>query len=351
MALPRPTSDTVPVAVRVRFRDARLRVWLITLAPVVVFLLTVALASELTARVVNCDLAADCTPHIPAVKAIPLENAPMLPFSELRGRLTWCLSVLAVAVTVSLLLGATLETMGVVRRPRIRVLLRTCTVGAVLLLGLRGMDGTYAFNEAFLGETVYSLTPSTRLGVAFAEGMGHAALLGLVLSVAAVLYAAARSVHLDAPVESARAAEELSVHQRRMNTLLNLGALALVAGTLESSALYSWANTMFLPADIYFGKDGTNDLPAAMGLLTGAFYSLFLTAVFAPGFGLLRRMANQLAVAANPDATVSDRQTWLEKHALDASLPKHLVSALAVLAPTIAGGPLVAFFQALLESA
>jgi hypothetical protein len=139
-------------------------------------------------------------------------------------------------------------------------------------------------------------------------------------------------------------AEALAHAQKRIRVLLYLGAIALVAGTLQSSALYTWAITMLDPGEYY---SNSSDIPQAMGILNGAFYSIFLAGVFVPAIAHLRTQGLTLVEAILSDASAAERKKWLEDNAIEGTLPRQLLNALAVSAPLLAGGPLVSLLEGL----
>lgn len=174
--------------------------------------------------------------------------------------------------------------------------------------------------------------------------LGTSALFFLAIAASAVLLQTRRTGAPAAPRDDEVAV--LAASQERIRTLLYVGALSLVAGTLQSSALYSWAGSMLSSRSIgtvgadaveYFAK-GT-DIAQTMGMLNGSFYSLMLATIFVPAFALLRVKALLLAHEADPAAAPADRKAWLEGKGIGASVHTHIVTAAALLAPAITGGP------------
>ncbi|HKP36601.1 MAG TPA: hypothetical protein VJT71_07055, partial [Pyrinomonadaceae bacterium] len=183
---------------------------------------------------------------------------------------------------------------------------------------------TFDFNAKFLGPTVYRVAP-TKPFVVGVEAMAPVALVGLAISVSLLLLLSNRMNLANPKLQVQAKANALAETQRRVRLLLYLGALALVAGTLEASALYTWAVSML---DVT-GYSYASDIPQTMGILNGALYSIFLAAVFVPAMIQLRILARRLAETAKPDASDVERNKWLEDNAIAGTIPRELYSALA----------------------
>lgn len=140
----------------------------------------------------------------------------------------------------------------------------------------------------------------------------------------------------------------MAIDQKLIRKLLYVGALALVTGALQSSALYSWGVTM-IPSEMLkaynFDPSKSTGIPQLMGALNGAFYSILLGVIFAPAFIQLGAIADRLLEQAKPNAVESERNTWRLEYALDSSVPQKLLSALAILSPMLAGGPLTSLIE------
>lgn len=208
---------------------------------------------------------------------------------------------------------------------------------------LLASDSTsYAFNQTLLHPTVYAIADARSL-VAGVEALGHAALLGLALAVGAITYRAHRGLQEFRSEATADPTSALVSGVAMLRTLLYTGAITLVAGTLQSSALYGWASAVSQADADYLG---TENVAQVMGMLTGSLYSLLLAVVFIPGFITLRRVAEHFAAAAHPSGPPAERVKWLSEHSLAVTLPRQVLNTLAVLAPTLAGGPLIAILEA-----
>lgn len=241
--------------------------------------------------------------------------------SETRARLIWGISILFAALTIGTTLTAALLIVGIPTSVRSwRSLALALPVIPILLAWIVHTGGAWDFNETMLDSTVYHGT-SAKYFVTGIETLAYSTLVALAVATGCILF---RISPWPRPVPTPTAALRVSAlarYNRRVRLLLYLGAAALVAGTLEVSALYSWAVDLL--------DNGAKDMPQAFGVLTGSFYSILLAAIFLPTFGVLRSQAQRLADVARPGATDVARHKWLTENAIEASLPKQLVSVFA----------------------
>ena len=267
-------------------------------------------------------------------------------YAQILGRLTWATSVLFAVLTVGACLIAALIVVG---SPRSMYSWRNLAVVlpalpfALYTPSQRG--GAWRFNENLLGWTAYSGT-NAQLFVSVVEALAFSALTGIAFAAGCVLYRTTVRRHGTSDEIEARLVD-LARHHRHIRLLLYTGAAALVGGTLEVTALYQWAVNLLDPT--YARVEDSKDLPQAMGLLTGSFYSLLLASIFVPTYGTLRVHAEHLADNAKPTATAAERKAWLIDNAIDASVPRQILSILAVLSPLIAGGPVTQILDMLAQ--
>ena len=260
-------------------------------------------------------------------------------FAETIGRITWSISILFFALTITVtFVAAFQEIFGTrLRSVKLRISALTLFLAAALplLILLPGVK-EFKFNVMLLGNTTYKVAPVAKNFVIGVQILGALALTALAIAVSLVL--SQNRVKSPVATPSALARDFESVRK-----LLYIGAIALVAGTLEASALYSWAVSMMpagqVPSDLVYYST-VKDLPQLMGTLNGLFYSILLAGIFAPAFIQLRGVANRLVDEAKPGVTYSERNEWLKAQGVDISISQQLFSALAILSPTLAGGPL-----------
>lgn len=310
-------------------------------APMIGLASLVLLAELFIVNVGYCggDRTPSCIPHQPP--AFAEWPAGFVPFGELQARLTWCLAALfylmsvfgLVLVASGMITGSTRESD---RADRFITGL-WIVAGIALAPALGGHD--LLFNAELLGRTVYKRA-NIGVTVDVIEFLAVVALAALGVASSRLLVQANNKV-VAPSIPPAVAAVWLARLQRRAQTLLNVGAIALVAGTLQVKTLYAWAATMIAPAtkgapaESYYA--GSDSMSGAMGMLSGALYSLLLAAIFVPCFAQLQRHANQLA---DREASVTDaptRAAWLASHGLDATIVRKALGTLAMLAPLIGG--------------
>jgi hypothetical protein len=342
--------------------------WSHALLPPFALAAMVLMTVLLIGRTVDCDAtrlrpgSGMCIAHAPAVTIDPAIQAALdaepqagadrrsaesssFRFSELRSRLVWGISVVFVFLTAGGLLLISASTLDILPHRVARAGLRAVILAVViivLVLYLRELDHSYGFNEALIGATVYKVTFAAPF-VAIVEALGHSALIAVALATGCVMYQAA-SDRWRAPGSIEEQAATLAVALRRIQLLLFMAALATAAGAIQSTALYSWTMTM-LEQSQYLTD--AKDLPATLGGLIGAFYSILLAGIFAPALFIMAAWANQIADTAVTRRTELTRAEWLAKRDIDISLSRRVISALTVLAPLIAGGPLSQLIKAL----
>lgn len=326
--------------------------------PLISLVLTATLALYLLERFVVCS-AADwrCAPHVPAVSVIGgvAADSARVPLSELSGRSTWALSALVFTMTLAaaLIVGG----YGVWRtfrhRPFVLFAAVVVTVlAAAALFEVLPTGDPFVLSDTVLERTVYVITQAA-LVVTGVEILAAAGFAVVAIALTGALDLSFRVTATGGTAEDR--VVRLSKYQRLVQSLLIVSAIALAAGSLEASALYSWAGTMIQPAMVpvspdssiaYF--DGGDALARTMGPLVGTFYTIMLAAVFVPALVLMRIAARRLAWQELGDTALEPQlEKWLEERAILASVPRQLGATLAVFAPLIAGGPLSAILQAL----
>jgi hypothetical protein len=263
-------------------------------------------------------------------------------FTEVKGRLAWSVSILFAVLAIGATFAAALAVVGIASgRGQGRAAGWLLVLLPIPVYRLLTQNDAWKFNRVLLDCTAYHGTQAAAF-VAIIETLAYAALLALAIANGCILY---RAVRFQGPIrtKTASAAVRLARRQRQMRLLLYTGAAALVAGTVEVTALYTWAASLTDPK-LHWGVEG-NEIAQSMGLLTGSFYSILLAAIFLPVFAVLRTQAERLADLANPTNLGAVRSKWLADNSLEASIPKQIISLLAVLAPAIAGGPITKLFE------
>jgi hypothetical protein len=324
--------------------------WVAALGPIVALAVMVLLTWALLDRVVNAvadptaaprtavpslsgPTAAPVTPAAPAAASAPKDSIAPSRFDETRGRLTWSISILFAVLAIGGTFSAALVVIGETTSEHRWSRWLLLAIPALLYTPLYRTEA-WRFNKPIIDDSIYHET-GAKYFVTGVESLAYSTLIALAVAVGCVLF---RTLRSQPGADVSAAAAMLARHQRQIRLLLYTGAAALVAGTLEVSALYTWA-VQQLPATSEYAA-GSKIIPEAMGWLAGSFYSILLAAIFVPTFSILRYEAEHLADKAKPNKPAVVREKWLVDHAIATSIPKQFVSAIAVLAPLIAGGPL-----------
>ena len=310
----------------------------------------------------------DCQPHQAHIEYLKLDDSYWTPFQELESRTTWGLSVLLFSISLLFLVVLSL---GAWRSTRLGVL-ETAAPLAVAVIGGAAMwvfdlvpaAQDFTFNRIIL-KPVDDIAPANNGFVSLVESGGVIALV--LLAVAASLLLRASMSAVENSEDDVSAASAVSSNINGLRALLYVGGITLVAGTMHSAALYSWAETMIapasqlvdrLPAGIELKNDNTasdtliysaggSEISRAMGALNGMFYSILLGSIFAPAFLYMRHQTWILATRASGNGGHADAQKWLDEHGLSTGIPQGILSAVTVFAPAIMGGPIVQLVERL----
>jgi hypothetical protein len=308
------------------------------LSLLVMVVLTQALLNNVIQRPPYAHATADSTAiaKVPCTTLVSADTAAArggsLGFAERRARIVWAIAILFVVAT----LGATFAAnLGLLEGAWMKG-------GAVLLVLLSPLvppSDAWKLNANLLDCTVYQNT-GARSFTETLQSISVAMLVLLAIAAGVVILRVFRdSLPADGDgVKLAEATRDLARHQRRIRLLLYIAAIALVAGTLEVSALYAWAASL-VNAKRALGVD-TSVISDTMGAVGGSYYSLLLATIFVPVFVALRNRAEEITDRAREKIPVVDQAKWFTENPIESSIPRQIISALAVLAPLIAGGPL-----------
>lgn len=306
-------------------RRERIRTIAAAVAPPVLSMGTVAAVVLVARRLIQVD--------VDHLGLAPLLRVPAgdlaLGVQEIAARLVWGMSAVvlvvacvATAVAAVVVLDRALLDSGV--GPS-RFALTVATVGAVAVpafvvarFDFGGVTSTLV-NETFArtGLRGVSVLPNALHGLSFA-------------SVALVL--AASCAALGRPPGTGDRVDHLVRQLRRLQVLLYVSALALVAGVVEVTALMRWS-TVLLPSSA--AADAIRSLATIWPAIVGTTYTLLLIAVFVPAMAILAHRGRALAPDRDPKA--ADR--WMEEQGLRSPLTAQVSRVLAVLGPLLAGGP------------
>ncbi len=158
----------------------------------------------------------------------------------------------------------------------------------------------------------------------------------------AVLLILGASATLAFPVSDSQGMDDLRAQMHRLRRVLYAGAAVLVTGVIQTTAMHR------LPIPL-LGDDGESLQQVAGGLAVamGTLGTLFLLAIYLPAAQILRTRAMKLAAGATGVRQPSKLEGWLRERGMESSLPQQLSRLTAVLAPFLAGGPLMAALKLL----
>lgn len=320
--------------------------------PFIFLIVAVAIANYLLGEIISCE-PSTCNPFTPAIEILSNDlQKPVGTFSELSGRISWSISVLlfflAIIVIYSVMLWNVFVTTQKPSLPMVMIVL--IVVIAIIANSVEGFSDTFKFNSAFLDPSVYAVS-SAYAFVDIIQILGITTLCGLAITLSILNWCASETVLKDEEVNEEKGSVDsiyqLATLQGRVKTLLYLAALVLVAGTIQTSTLYTWAVSMINneglvansgTAALHYFDDITK-LPGTMSFLSGAFYSILLFTVFTPALVHLRILSLKLARANSEKTTIGEQQTWLENNSLGSSATQQILSILLMLSPIITGGP------------
>jgi hypothetical protein len=296
----------------------------------------------------------NCNPFTPQVEILKAESGKIIGrFAELSGRISCSEAALLFFLSIAALYVVMLWNVFIaVRQSILQILIIGLFILAIALLVGHGLSiaNSFGFNEPLLGPTVYSVSSALKV-VDIIQSLAVATLFSLAVVLSVLNWRTSEEVLVNDEINLTKSnAEEiywLATMKRRVQALLYLGAIVLVAGTIQTSALYTWAISMIDPSidmassgaagAYYFGQ--LQDVPKLMGFLNGAFYSILLVTVFTPAFVHFRLLSLKLARSICHETNIQEQQSWLEENSLSGTGVDQIVSILLMLAPVIAGGP------------
>ncbi len=177
----------------------------------------------------------------------------------LEGRLLWGASVIGLVTASALVLGVTWRTLRPAGGP---VLLEAGIVVAIAVVGVfvgflfKELGPASVFFESFRPRVAWSMEAIVRV----LDALTAAVLIALIGAFAVVVYSAD--------------GKPGAVHLRRLDTLLRVGAVSLVASVIEVYALYHWGS--------FFSDDqpALDRVAFGMAATAGLSYSVLLLALY-----------------------------------------------------------------------
>lgn len=294
--------------------------------------------------------------HIPQIRSIVYKTTDNTPFSELKYRLLWSASVvffffsfLCVSVVSAFIFRR-------VNGPNVFylvILLVLLGGGVFYQCGLLPFADINYFNEILLFPLERKFKNYDDF-VTAVELLGFATLLLLAMASSLILFAVAHNNQL-----ASQSIESMVEKQGYLRALLHFGVLALVAGTIEVSTLYTWGMQLVEPeilAPVFpgVGKEevlayfsSTSEVAKGFSLANGVFYSMLLAAIFTPAFVIMNKFAKDFAHQQNPEKTNKEKQEWLEENDLASGIPQRVVQIFLALAPAVVGVPVVSLIESI----
>lgn len=252
-------------------------------------------------------------------------------FATLVYLVAWIAAVVGgVVVLYRLLSGRSARRLGLVAGA-----LGVSLVGAVLRFNCPLQVGgvTEILAAAFRRLGIREVETLLALSQAFAVG---AALL--------LLIAASATLKPSAATDNTEAGRELRRRQRLLQVVLYLGAVVLVAGTVQVVTVYQ------VPVPLLAGeaeRAAMSRLAQGLSVATGGLWTLVLLAIYAPAALILRHRATRLAGHAFDSREAESEESWLEEMGLASSWTSQLARLAAVASPLLTSGPAALLIEAL----
>lgn len=282
-----------------------------------------------------------CVTHIPRIEVSDVKDTSYeWSFLEFKGRYYWGLS--AVLFSITSLISFVITLYIVFSVTNIATTICFSLSMTLMFFLFTKVEQTWAINTYLLNTSIYEYTSALDT-IVLIEASGHTLLLGTGFAISAIIYRSFKYFDIKDPN---KITSELGACSRSMSTLLFSITPCLIAAAIHSAALYSWSINYYETTD-YFGNQ-LGKFPTVMGFLSGAIYSLFLSAMFVSGFGLLRWRIRQLALEVN-NGNDSNAESWISKQRLLLSTQSRLASFFAVMGPLLIGGPGLEIFKALVS--
>jgi hypothetical protein len=143
--------------------------------------------------------------------------------------------------------------------------------------------------------------------------------------------------------------EHLGQQLRRVRLLLYHASVVLVLYSIEAASEVLWPAALLQADGVDVGND-VRKLALGQALDVGVYNALMLALVFAPSIWILTIRTAPVVATAFPDpGQQKEREAVIAGHGLATSPAKFITSLLSVLAPLVAGIPLVKVVTYLLE--
>lgn len=294
--------------------------------------------------------------HLPVLYSSIYKQGDETTYGEFKYRLLWSVSAIFFFFTFMCVLAVMVQILYNLHLERRHFII---TIGFVLMIGL-GLyfAGQLPFaDDNYFNEIIFHplsvLFPDYDVYVGAVEGLGFITLLILAMTTSLILFGTIRQETGEAEQQVGR----MIKMQRSLRMLLYFGVFALVAGTIEVSALYTWAMQLVSTGTIsppflntmdpinYFNS--TAEVVRGFSLANGVFYTMLLAAIFTPFFMIMNKYAQDLVEKQNPTKSFQEKKKWLKEHDLTTGVTQQVLQIVLALAPALVGGPLIGLLEAI----
>lgn len=277
-------------------------------------------------------------------------------------RILWVYSITLdlVVCTAAALVALGLVVWVLVRLRRERVVSSGLAAGVLTVGGALGVAVAAVFVRVWYD---YGTEPFQLVGAAagesvlrmvrFDDGL-HVGTCTLFVVACVMLLAAPRLLashpadgHPPTPAAAARDARLVAEALRTARGVLYVGAAMVVVYVATVSAVFQWT-LAFVDAGRPALLQGVEALTQSAVTARSLIASGLLVAIYGPTVVSLRMMANGLAARALPDASLPEREEWMQAQGLASSnASQHIKTVAAILAPVVTG-PIAGALQGIL---
>lgn len=321
--------------------------------PLIFFVIAIVAANFLLGAIINEEKGFN--PFSPEIKILKTVSGDRIgTFAELTGRIFWSISVLFFFLSIaSIYIVMLWNVFSALDRSISKVVMVVLIIilSAVGASNLVNFDDTFGFNVPLLGNSIYKVSSAFHI-VDSIQSLSVATLFSLSVVLSILSWHTSAEVFPKNEVKTGKEVTRdiycITRTKRRVQALLYMGAIVLVAGTIQTTALYTWAISMIDNSSAMTNTGTTvvkyfanlEDVPIVLSSLNGAFYSILLFTVFTPSLLHLRLLSLKLACLVCNEKSIQEQESWLLENSLIGSGLQQVISILLMLAPAMAGGPL-----------
>jgi predicted regulator of Ras-like GTPase activity (Roadblock/LC7/MglB family) len=239
---------------------------------------------------------------------------------ELRGRVFWGASVVALLVTAFWNMGVAIEYIRNHAPVRLQVGVFALTIGAALLLGL---GRRYAGVE---GEKLLDAAAS-------ASGVNVRAITACMNVVAATTIVLLLAASMIVGTIGDASVEQLRIRALHLRVLLASSSLFLAIGVAEIYFLFSWPLHILIPV-ANRGTEGSV-MGAIIPTVAGALCTFLLVVIYAPGAVAHEEHVSQVLSRLRGQDPALDVEGWRKANGLNTSVATSLATTIGMLGPIL----------------